>query len=565
MITLAIMLALQTAPVAGEVTSVTPDGKRARVNLGRDSGLKVQDGLRLFSAPELVSLPGTGKAAFAVEREVGTAVVVEVLEKELVAQVVGSTEPIAKGNRAVPGKPVRRGPFPPHIRENVTLDPPVASWGREVTIAVDVEDLDGDLSRLECRVDRGLLLDPISVVPRVRWLPPAEAGEARLTVRAVDRAGGSDERTFTLRADGLPAAAKPLAFAGESVLESPFARLADLGADADGNLYLLDADLRRILKWGPAGRRVWISDDYGHDVEFTRMAVVGGDAFLLDRLGRKVLRYPLGPGMFAGGPRRVYGGKRRGPAALREPMDVAVLPEGDVWVLDASEGTIKTYAEDGSYQTQVGSFEEPLRMRRGAGAAVHVLDGRRRQITTFESGRITRQTTLPPGELPVDFLDPTELLYPRRWASVPVVDAEVIRRDALGRTYVIESEGSPLVRVTPGDDRPARRGGAALRGARRVRALTDGGFAVEDGSSRRVYDAEGWLRGQSRPDDPERTEKDAAGNAFTLRNGLRCGDVAVPLGEHRADDFDVDPFGRVLLLDGYAGRVLRLSVTQRGE
>src|SRR5690242_3989222 len=105
MITFVLLLALQTAPVAGEVTGVTPDGKRVRIGLGRDSGLKVQDGLRIFSAPEIVSLPGTGKAAFAVEREVGSAVVVEVLEREIVAQVTGSVEAVAKGNRVVPGKP----------------------------------------------------------------------------------------------------------------------------------------------------------------------------------------------------------------------------------------------------------------------------------------------------------------------------------------------------------------------------------------------------------------------------------------------------------------------------
>src|SRR5436305_13612785 len=100
MIILVLSRTLQTAPVTGEVTSVSADGKRVRGGLGRDSGLKVQDGLRIFSAPEIVSLPGTQKAAFAVEREVGTAVVVEVLERELVARVVGAAEPLPKANRA---------------------------------------------------------------------------------------------------------------------------------------------------------------------------------------------------------------------------------------------------------------------------------------------------------------------------------------------------------------------------------------------------------------------------------------------------------------------------------
>ncbi|HYE98104.1 MAG TPA: hypothetical protein VEJ18_04295, partial [Planctomycetota bacterium] len=260
--TLVLVLALQGGPVTGELTSVSDDGKRIRVNLGRDSGLRVQDTLRVYSAPEIVTLPGTGKAAFAVEREVGAAVVVEVLPNELVAQVVGGAEPFSRGFRVVPGKAVRRGALPPHIRERVSLEPAAPVWGRPVAVTIDVEDLDGDFARVECRVDRGLLLDPVSTARKVRWMPPAEAGEARLTVRAFDRAGGSDERTFVLRYDGPSASARPAAFALESVFDTPFVEAADLAGDEDGNVYILDRTLRRVVKWGPSGQRAWVSEPW---------------------------------------------------------------------------------------------------------------------------------------------------------------------------------------------------------------------------------------------------------------------------------------------------------------
>jgi len=558
-----LLLALQVESPVGEVTSVSADGKRARVSLGRAAGLKVQDALRIYSAPEIVTLPGTAKAAFAVEREVGAAVVVEVLDRESVAQVVSAAEPLTKGNRVTAGKPVKHGPLPPHIRERVALDPPEAAWAREVTLSLDVEDLDGDLAWVDCRVDRGLLLDPVSTLPRVRWLPPAEAGDVRLTVRAGDRKGLEDTRTFTLRAAGVPAAARPAAFALDAVFDAPFLRAADLASDSAGNLYVLDADLRRLVKWTPAGRRAWVSDRYGRDVDFARLVVVGNDALLVDRLGRRVVRYPMTPGLFAAGPARTYGEGRRRPGALRDPVDVAVLPGGDVWVLDAAEGTIKTYAEDGTYLTTVGNFGAPRGVRRGSGLAIHVLDARSREIITFEGGRVARRMRLE-GDVPADFIDPSEVLFPDRWGARPLSDARSVRRDEFGRTYILAEEGRSLVRLTAQGETTTRQGGASLADAGTIRSLPDGGFTLQDGQTRWVFDSEGWLResGEATESRP-RTGRDAAGNTYELgEDGLRCGPGPVDTGGLRLRDFDLDPFGRVLLLEAGTGRVLRLRVTR---
>ena len=560
-----LLLVLQAEPVSGQITSISADGKLIRANLGRSSRLKVRDGLRIFSSPEIVTLPGTKKAAFAKEREIGGAIIVEVLDKELVAQVVGATEPLLKGSRVVPGKAVKRGPLPPHIREGVSLKPAEAAWGSEVSVSLDIEDLDGDLASVECRVDGGLLVNPVSNSPRLRWLPPAQAGDVKLTVRAIDRNGLEDERTLTLKASGVAALAKPSAFLLEAVFGTPFLRADDLGSDPEGNLFILDKLLRRIIKWAPSGRQEWVSGRYGPEMGFTRLVIAGPEALLVDRIGRRVLRYALEPGMFEKGPKVTYGGGRREPGSLRRPVDLAVLPEGDVWVLDGLDRTIRTYAAEGLYQTAVGSFQAPSMLRLGPDGAVHVLDAGRRQILTFERFRLVRKTPLPGREMPVDFLDPSQLLYADRWDTRMYSGARVLRRDVFGRTYVIESGGQFIVRLgRKGKPLGFRESMGGFKPTL-VRALPSGGFYLEDDKTRWSFDEGGWNVRTSPANGGTQTQRDAAGTPYALSGRLSCGGVPLDLGDFRPADFDVDPFGRVLVLERGTARVLRLSVRRRQD
>ena len=60
----------------------------------------------------------------------------------------------------------------------------------------------------------------------------------------MDKTGLTDERTFTLRSEGTPAAAKPTAFAAEPLLDSPFER----ARDPSHTRTLADADLRGMFE-----------------------------------------------------------------------------------------------------------------------------------------------------------------------------------------------------------------------------------------------------------------------------------------------------------------------------
>ena len=77
---MAVLILLQTQPT-GEVTSVE-EGK-IRVDLGAESGLKTNDGLIIYSKPEVITVPGTNKPAYRRERQIATATIVEVSDKEI--------------------------------------------------------------------------------------------------------------------------------------------------------------------------------------------------------------------------------------------------------------------------------------------------------------------------------------------------------------------------------------------------------------------------------------------------------------------------------------------------
>lgn len=549
----ALLLAGQDDPVVGEVTSVSAGGATVRVNLGLASGLQVNDGLRIYPPSFLPSEDGR-------ERELAAATVTEVLARDLVAQVTHAPFPLLKGSKVVQGRPVKRGPLPPYVGERVTLDPPEAHWGRVVTVRLNVLDLDGDLARIECTVDGGTLLDPVGTSTRVRWIPPAAEGTMRINVVAVDRRGASTRRSLPLKSRGVAPEARPLRFTVDAEFRPRFLRAADLAADAEGNVYVLDGELRRIVKLLPSSQPGWLSEPCGSDAEYVRLLCDGADALLLDSRGRSVVRVPLGPNLFAASPAATYGGRRPSPGWLRKPVDVAVTPDGGVWVLDAGERTLKRYSRGGAYEGHAGEFRQPVAVR-AEGPRLHILDTGAGEILTFEGSRLALRIPFPEGEPPIDF-DGSLSLYRTSFGAEALRDATGLRRDGLGRAYVLEEGGRSIARFDGGAGRGRRLGGADLRGAKTVRAARDGGFALEDDKGRWGFDAEGWLVRTDVPSGGPRRDRDAAGNVYALDGELTCNGKPVDLGDFRAADFDVDPWGRVLLLAKGTGDVLRLRVSE---
>ncbi|MBI2930589.1 MAG: hypothetical protein HYY16_02970, partial [Planctomycetes bacterium] len=162
--------------------------------------------------------------------------------------------------------------------------------------------------------------------------------------------------------------------------------------------------------------------------------------------------------------------------------------------------------------------------------------------------------------VPAD-LEPPLLLFPDRLGSESLNHAVALRRDAFDRVYAIVEEGQAVVRFDAAGKPAYRLGGVDLSSAKRVRALPEGGFLLEDGQTRWTFTADRWLMAVSDAQDPPRTDRDAAGSVYSHGSPLTCNGVALDLWNFDLADFDVDPFGRLFLLEEGTGRVIRLTVT----
>ncbi|HEX5415651.1 MAG TPA: glycosyltransferase family 39 protein, partial [Chloroflexota bacterium] len=166
---------------------------------------------------------------------------------------------------------------------------------------------------------------PREVLPATRLFPPQGAYP--------DRAGPLQPDTLKLTSGPAPSAAAPAAPAAQpakpvaaqigTLPTAPYVVVKTIGGpgnadgqfksprgvaiDADGNVYVVDADLQRVSVFGPDGQ------------------------FL-----------------------RAWGGPGDGPAQFTEPVDIAVDSTGNVVVLDSTTSWLKVFTPDGKPVRQIG-------------------------------------------------------------------------------------------------------------------------------------------------------------------------------------------------------------------
>ncbi len=315
----------------------------------------------------------------------------------------GSAVPVA-GWDAVP-LPGEAAPNAPPVVASA-IQPLSAPGGATVAVKLPVSDPDGDPMTIAWELVGpagrcGRLDVRVGALPEVLWTAPAVQPEGGMAVKAVIRDPLGQEATVSV----------PLTVAGNDDPRHPRKVFATLGSGLEPSWIQLDrsddggwigVDESGKVQRSTAGWQQTAPIALG-DAARRPIAVAarGKDIYVLDREKLAVVVFSD-----AGQPRRTLGG-------LLEPSDLAVGPDGSVYVADQRSGGVMVFDPSGRFRARAGrigddGFVEVSRVAVGPGGDLAALDpaGRRlhrfdRDLKRLDTWTITGDPKLKPVDLAI--------------------------------------------------------------------------------------------------------------------------------------------------------------------
>jgi streptogramin lyase len=399
--------------VQAEVAEVRPQNL-IRLDRGAAAGVKERQVFEIFQETKAYSLPLSGGAKLRVNRSVvARAVVVEVSADSCLAVVFDGSDKskVEPHAVAVLNQGIAPPDLPPRIRGHKPIHPSPRTnvpWRITVQVTLDVELARGRSAYYEWRTPKGgsfssgVEVAPgvvRTVVPEIGWVAPIRAAVYPINVTVTDSTGQTAAYMLELESIGprQERAANP------HVLRTLFTQLKfdglrDVGFDARGNTFWLD---------GAPGLR---SDEFLHGAtadgadlgvakvtngDFAAMAVSEDALYFLDVKETCVKRYartgPLSSILSADMSR--IGEAGSGTGRFKNPVDLALLPDGGLVVLDEDQHCVHRYDADGHFMYSFGrsgngehDLGDPVALAVARDGTVYVLDNGRKRVVTFKDG-----------------------------------------------------------------------------------------------------------------------------------------------------------------------------------
>jgi DNA-binding beta-propeller fold protein YncE len=246
------------------------------------------------------------------------------------------------------------------------------------------------------------------------------------------------DATLTFLADGGDA--QEVAFRGRSVLQ--FDDPADVAVDAQFNV-IADRGNHRVLILDALDNTVGI---FGGDANPV-VRMTGPTAVAVHRTGPGLVDaviYVVDSGSHSvhlitprGELIDTWGGRGSAPGSLDQPEDVAVAPDGDVFIADTNNHRIVHRSADGEVLGVIGDaeiFQFPMSVAFGPRGLIYVVEARRNRVKAFDP---LDQVLAFEWQSDADPLDPAPGSF---WLPVAVAaDADLI--------YVMESDRRDHVRI----------------------------------------------------------------------------------------------------------------------
>ncbi len=469
----------QPVKIRGTITAV--DGKTVTIDRGKAHGAVPGMVFQIHQQARIVHLPLTGEKLFVEERPVASAEVIETAENSSRCSLAPTT-PAEVAARLKPGMLVTAAPqrritrsFP--VVAGISASAQTAAAGQQVTVKLDVKPQPGVHTTCHWECSGGAVSSPSTAVPEVVWTAPGTPGTYKITATLRAPSGKREQRHIEVKGTG-PSPAPPKVYQLEAVLAEPdvFQGCGDVAFDAKGFAYALDTRARRVVFFNRDMMPIGASERYEGSYGFERLAARNGRLYCLDARNQSVKIFDIGQTVqFTKEAAKEIGGRGQGNGMLSGPVDLAFSPNGELYVLDASEETasVQVFDAQGNFLQSFGSstrgpgrIKLPVAVAVDLDGLVHVLDAAKRRVVSYENGRPLRGFECGPKTAVL-----TDMAYDAATHSLLVLDA------AAGQAAVFSTAGQRKGTAAIG----TKTGLASLKGSTRISASAGGNIvAVTD-------------------------------------------------------------------------------------
>jgi streptogramin lyase len=260
--------------------------------------------------------------------------------------------------------------------------------------------------------------------------------------------------------------------------QGEFLSAADLFVDASGNIWVADSGNNRVQKFDSAGNFVAVLAGGGSAPGRLRepwsvVVAPDGTIYVADTWNHRIQKFDADMNFVKAWGEPFYG-PNPGPFQMFGPRDIAIGPDGTLWVTDTGNKRIVNYTREGDFIRSVGGpgndlgkFEEQVGVAFDAAGSMYVADTWNERIQRF-SADLSSQTAYAAGWTSKDAIHKPYLAVLR--------DGRVVASEpARGLVMLFDFRG-PVRTWQPSDtSRPIG-----------VAALADGGFAFSDAANGQV-------------------------------------------------------------------------------